>query len=126
MSALQAAELKAKEKARAHIKFEELNKQIEDRKTEKKRKPKTVDAEGGPEPAAMDTAEDSSEASDSDTGVKDSPVPRKSKPKKRRKVSDSESVANSGASSAAKPKRKDKKDRENKKKKQDKGKKKET
>ncbi|TVY48122.1 Exosome complex protein [Lachnellula occidentalis] len=119
--ALLAAELKAKEKARAHIKFDELNKQIEERQNAKKRKGKT-----GEEEAAEDSSDSDSDSSAE--SVNQAPVPRKSKSSKKRKVGKGQDslTAEDGSTSTEKPKkkatRKEKKKSKEKRTKKDKGK----
>ncbi|TVY82649.1 Exosome complex protein [Lachnellula suecica] len=110
---LLAAELRAKEKARAHIKFDELNKQIAERKNAKKRSSDAV--EGQSAPAAEDSSSDSDPDSSAES-VKEASVPHKKKSRKRRKMGEiSESVPTSGASSSAgKSKKKDTKKRKEK------------
>ncbi|KAF4630586.1 hypothetical protein G7Y89_g7556 [Cudoniella acicularis] len=85
--ALQAAEKKAKERARAHIKFEELSKNIEERENVKKRKT----AETGPLPADDDEpSSDSDSSSDLDVqdamDIPEAPPSIAKSPRKRRKV----------------------------------------
>ncbi|TVY94470.1 Exosome complex protein [Lachnellula willkommii] len=105
--ALLAAELKAKEKVRAHIKFEELNKQIEERQNAKKRKSDGVDGKD----EEGEVAEESSDSdSDSSTeSVNQAPAPRRSRSRKKRKVGKGQDslVAEDGSASTGKPKKKD-------------------
>ncbi|TVY57555.1 Exosome complex protein [Lachnellula cervina] len=125
--ALLAAELKAKEKARAHIKFDELNKQIEERQNAKKRKSDGVDGKNEEEGEAAEESSDSD--SDSSTeSVNQAPVPSKSRSRKKRKVGKGEDslIAEEGATSAAQLKKKgtkkEKKKSKEKRTKKDKGK----
>ncbi|TVY21598.1 Exosome complex protein [Lachnellula arida] len=106
--ALLAAELKAKEKVRAHIKFEELNKQIEERQNAKKRKSDGVEGKNEEEGEAAEESSDSD--SDSSTeSVNQAPVPRKSRSRKKRKVGKGQDslIAEDGSTSTGKPKKKD-------------------
>jgi exosome complex protein LRP1 len=126
--ALQAAELKAKEKARAHIKFEELNKQIEERKNAKKRKSDVVD-EGEENPSVKEDSSSDSNSDSSSESVKEAsvatPAPKKNKSRKKRKTQEvSESVPTSAAATSdEKSKQKNKTKKKNKKtKKRDKSK----
>ncbi|TVY40563.1 Exosome complex protein [Lachnellula subtilissima] len=105
--ALLAAELKAKEKVRAHIKFDELNKQIEGRQNAKKRKSDGVEGKN-------EEGEDAEESSDSDSdssaeSVNQAPVPRKSRSRKKRKVGKGQDslTADDGSTSTGKPKKKE-------------------
>ncbi|TVY28859.1 Exosome complex protein [Lachnellula hyalina] len=105
--ALLAAELKAKEKVRAHIKFDELNKQIEERQNAQKRKSDGIEGKN----EEGEAAEESSD-SDSDSSaerVNQAPVPRKSRSRKKRKVSKGQDslTADDGSTSTGKPKKKD-------------------
>ena len=105
--ALLAAELKAKEKVRAHIKFDELNKQIEERQNAQKRKSDGIEGKN----EEGEAAEESSD-SDSDSSAEranQAPVPRKSRSRKKRKVSKGQDslTADDGSTSTGKPKKKD-------------------
>ncbi|CAG8960118.1 hypothetical protein HYFRA_00010597 [Hymenoscyphus fraxineus] len=116
--ALKQAEAMAKQRARAHIKFEELNKEIAERENSKKRKGDTSDEVEG------DDDSSSEESSEEVPATKETPVvakPSKAARKKRKVNSKSPSSGlTSGASSSAEKKGKGKK--KNKKTKKGKGK----
>ncbi|RDL36078.1 uncharacterized protein BP5553_06690 [Venustampulla echinocandica] len=103
--ALEQAELRAKQRARAHIKFDELSKTMEDREKAKapKRKPNTADATPEEDGSSSDSSSESASES-----AKDAPVAAtlSINPKKKQKLDkQSDSAPTSGTSSPArKPK----------------------
>ncbi|KAH6671731.1 putative exosome-associated protein [Halenospora varia] len=84
-SALQAAEQLGKQRARAHIKFEELNKSIEERENAKKRKAETSEPTPGSDSSSSDSESDSESVTEETLEVsKEVPAPVKEGRKKRK------------------------------------------